>query len=62
MHVSPRALSTLGLLALLPVAAYAVSEGPVIALSVACVLLIVGSLYTMLRPVAVPHDEPRPNR
>jgi hypothetical protein len=60
MPVSSRTLSTLGLFALLPVAAYAALEASVVALSVACVLLIVGSLYVMFSPST--GDEPRPSR
>lgn len=60
MSVSPRTLSVLGLFALLPVAAYAALEASVVALSVACVLLIVGSLYTMFGPAT--GDGPHPSR
>jgi hypothetical protein len=50
MALTPRNISVVGLVALLPVAAYTLSESTVVALSLACVLVIVGSMYTMFGP------------
>ncbi|MFB6120487.1 MAG: cytochrome-ba3 oxidase subunit [Halobacteriaceae archaeon] len=51
--LSPRQVALVGLLALAPVAAYvAYSKTAFVTLTVACVLLIVGSLWTMFRPEA----------
>lgn len=55
--VNPSRPAALGLLALVPVAVYAAGGRPVVALSAACVLLIVGSLYTMFGAVE-PQDVP----
>jgi sugar (pentulose or hexulose) kinase len=54
--LSPRLVSLLGLLALLPVAAYVLDAGTAfVALTAVNVLLVVGSLWTMFTPVAGDH-------
>ena len=50
MALTPRTISFIGLVALLPVAAYMLSDSFVVALSLVCVLVIVGSMYTMFGP------------
>jgi hypothetical protein len=57
MALTPRNVSIVGLVALLPVAAYMLSESSVVALSLACVLVIVGSLYTMFGPAEDAHHD-----
>jgi hypothetical protein len=50
--VATRWIGLIGLLALVPVALFALARSePVVALSAVCVLLIVASLVTMFRPV-----------
>ena len=56
MAPNPRLTSFIGLVALLPVAAYMLSDSIVVALSLVCVLLIVGSLYVMFGPAEAAHD------
>ena len=56
MALTPRNISIVSLAALAPVAAYALGDA-VVALSLVCVLVIVGSLYTMFGPAeGTSHD------
>jgi hypothetical protein len=51
MELPVSRLTLVGLLAIVPVVAYALGRGsPVIVLSLACVLLIAGALYIMVGP------------
>lgn len=50
MSTDPRRLALLGLLALLPVAAFLLGRSMLGALAVVCVLVITGSLYRMFGP------------
>ena len=59
MSVSPRLLALVGLLAMVPVALFALGRSaPEVVLSLVCVLLIVGSLVVMFSPL----EEPRHGR
>lgn len=52
MDISPRLMAMVGLLALAPVAAFAVMKpAAIVWFSAACVVLIVGSLYLVFGPV-----------
>ena len=54
MSTDPRRLSLLALLALVPVAAFLLGRSTLAALSVACVLVIAGSLWHMFGPAGAP--------
>lgn len=50
MSTDPRRLTLLGLLALVPVAAFVLGRSTIGILAAACVLVIAGSLYRMFGP------------
>ena len=54
MSTDPRRLALLSLLALVPVAGFAVSRESVVGLAAACVVVIAWSLYTMFGPTDSP--------
>ena len=54
MSTDPRRLTLLSLLALVPVVAFLLGRSTLAALSVACVLVIAGSLWRMFGPVGAP--------
>lgn len=58
MRSDPRLLALLALLALLPVVAFAIGRSTIVVLSMVCVAVIAGSLYTLFGRSAVATTRP----